>query len=67
VAAARVIWRATGDPGPILPALREVVRRVFTPAGDAAGLLAELGVGDDLRPELGEPLGAGPHRRDTSR
>ncbi|MFC4063949.1 HEAT repeat domain-containing protein [Actinoplanes subglobosus] len=63
VAAARVIWRATGDAAAVLPTLREVVGRGSGPAGDAAELLAELGAGQDLIPELRKLLQSDPDTR----
>lgn len=63
VAAARVIWRATGDAAAVRPALREIVGRGFGPAGDAAELLAELGAGEDLIPELRKLLQSDPDTR----
>jgi hypothetical protein len=63
VAAARAVWRATGDAEPVLSTLRAVIRRGFAPAGAAARLLAELGEGRDLLPELRKLLNAEPDAR----
>ncbi|WP_328476569.1 hypothetical protein OHA21_22225 [Actinoplanes sp. NBC_00393] len=63
VAAARLAWRAGADPDLVLPTLRAVVRAGFAPAGDAATLLAELGTGHDLQPELHKLLKSEPSAR----
>ena len=63
VGAARVVWRATGDTGAVLPTLRAVIRRGFAPAGDAAALLADIGAGEDLVPQLRQLLKAEPRAR----
>jgi hypothetical protein len=43
VAAARVVWRLTGDPDAVLPTLRAVLAAGEEPAAAAARLAAELG------------------------
>jgi HEAT repeats len=44
LAAARVVWRLTGDPGAVRPTVRVVLAAGDQPAGTAASLAAELGI-----------------------
>jgi hypothetical protein len=66
VAAARVAWHATGDPELVVPTLRAVLHAeaadgpgAGAAAGKAAELLAELGSGHDLIPQLWTALRTG--------
>jgi hypothetical protein len=43
MAAARVVWRLTGDPDAVLPTVRAVLAAGDQPAGTAASVAAELG------------------------
>ncbi|MFC6023713.1 hypothetical protein ACFP2T_47120 [Plantactinospora solaniradicis] len=59
VAAAQVAWRATGDPGLVLPTLRAVLRAGAAPTGVAASCLADIDAGAELAPELWKVLRRG--------
>ncbi|MEE6262378.1 HEAT repeat domain-containing protein [Plantactinospora sonchi] len=57
VAAARVVWRATGDPAAVLPTVEAALRAGATSARQAARLAADLApAADRLRPLLHETL-----------